>query len=337
MEQDMSGEAGTVVVTGASAGVGRAVASAFARHGWNVALIARERRGLEGTAQEVERAGGKALILSADVADAAAIFACADRVIERFATIDVWVNNAMVTMFAPVTGASAEEFRRITEVNYLGCVYGTMAALAHMRARNAGTIVQVGSALAYRAIPLQAAYCGSKFASRGFTEALRCELQHENSNIRVTMVQLPAVNTPQFDWARNKMPGRPQPIPPIHQPEPIAEAIFRASQNAPRETWIGFASVRAILGTMIAPGLLDRLLAKKGYAGQIAAEPPASGQSDNLSAPVASGHRTHGRFDDRARNWAPAFNPAVVRAAAAALSGMLLVLVGAALTLLLVA
>ena len=316
----MAAETGAVVITGASAGIGRATAAAFGRRGWNVALIGRDPTGLASAALEVEQAGGKALVLCADVADAAALFAAAERVIERFGTIDAWINNAMVTMFAPVAAASPDEFRRITEVNYLGYVFGTMAALRHMRPRNAGTIVQVGSALAYRAIPLQAAYCASKFAIRGFTDALRSELAHENSGIRITMLQLPAVNTPQFDWARNKIPGRPQPLPPIHQPERIAEAIVRASRAAPRELWIGFPSVRAILGTMIAPGLLDRVLARTGYDGQIGPQPAAGEKADNLFAPVASGHRTHGRFDEQARSWTPVFNPAWIRGAAAAIA-----------------
>jgi short-subunit dehydrogenase len=309
-------EARTVVITGASAGVGRATALAFARRGWNIALVARDPGGLEGAAKEIEAAGGRAMTIPADVADADAIFAAAEKVIARWQAIDVWINNAMATMFAPIADISPEEFRRITEVTYLGYVYGTMAALTHMRSRNAGTIVQVGSALGYRAIPLQSAYCGAKFAIRGFTDALRSELQHDKSAIRLTMVQLPAVNTPQFDWARNKMSKRAQPMPPIHQPEPIAEAIFRASQNTPRELWVGFSTVRAILGTMIIPGLLDRFLAWKGYDGQLATEPKIE-HVDNLFGPLSDHHAVHGRFDDRARTHAPAVSPTVVRAAVA--------------------
>jgi NAD(P)-dependent dehydrogenase (short-subunit alcohol dehydrogenase family) len=303
-------EARTVVITGASAGVGRATALAFARRGWNVAVLARG--GLEGARKDIEQAGGNALTISVDVADADAIFAAAEQVVRQWGTIDVWVNNAMVAIFAPVFEIAPAEFRRITEVTYLGYVFGTMAALKHMRPRNAGTIVQVGSALAYRAIPLQSAYCSAKFAVRGFTESLRSELQHERSGIRVTMVQLPAVNTPQFNWARNKMPKRPQPMPPIHQPEPIAEAIFRASQSAPRELWVGFTSVRAILGTMAAPGLLDRFLARKGYDGQLSSEPQTPEHADNLFESLP-GHAIHGRFNDRARSIAPALKASVVR------------------------
>lgn len=314
----------TVVITGASAGVGRATALAFARRGWNAALLAREPGALESARKEVEQAGGNALMISADVADADAMFAAAEQVIDQWMAIDVWVNNAMATMLAPISNISPAEFRRITEVTYLGYVFGTMAALKHMRRRNAGTIVQVGSALGFRAIPLQSAYCGAKFAIRGFTDSLRSELQHERSGIRVTMVQLPAVNTPQFNWARNKMPKRPQPMPPIHQPEPVAESIFRASQLAPRELWVGFTSVRAILGTMVAPGLLDKFLARKGYDGQLTSEPQTSKHADNLFQPLSDGHATHGRFDDRARRNAPAFSASVVRATIAFVTAVLI-------------
>ena len=306
---------GTVVITGASAGVGRATALAFARRGWNVALLARDPSGLEDAKNEVEQAGGSALSIPVDVADAEAVFAASERVLQRWGAVDVWVNNAMVTMFSPFGDITAAEFRRVTEVTYLGYVFGTMAALKSMRARNAGTIVQVGSALAYRAIPLQSAYCGAKFAIRGFTDALRSELQHEKSAIRITMVQLPAVNTPQFDWGRNKMPRRPQPVPPIHQPEAVAETIFHASRNAPRELWVGFASAKAILGTMMMPGLLDRLLARKGYEGQLTSEPRRVDEADNLFQPVQGRHAAQGRFGDLARRRVPAFRPPLLRTA----------------------
>jgi NAD(P)-dependent dehydrogenase (short-subunit alcohol dehydrogenase family) len=308
----------TVVVTGGSAGVGRATALVFARRGWNVAIIARDEAGLEHAREEIAQAGGQVLTISADVADANAISAAADQVVQRWERIDVWVNNAMATMFAPVGEISPAEFRRITEVTYLGYVHGTMAALKHMRRHNTGIIVQVGSALAYRAIPLQAGYCGAKFAIRGFTDSVRTELRHERSAIRLTMVQLPAVNTPQFDWARNKLPNRPQPLPPIYQPEGIAEAICRASQRAPRELWVGWPSVKAILGTMLLPGMLDGLLASRAYAGQLAPEPRQPDQEDNLFEPVPMLHAAHGRFDAQARRTAPIFNPAVLRAAIAA-------------------
>lgn len=305
-----------VVVTGASAGVGRATAVAFARRGWNVALIARGEKGLDDTAREVRAMGVDALTLTADMADAARVFAAADQVVERWAAIDVWINNAMVTVFSPLAELSPDEFRRVTEVTYLGYVHGTMAALRHMRLRG-GTIVQVGSALSYRAIPLQSAYCGAKFAIRGFTDALRCELKHDKSSVRLTMVQLPAVNTPQFDWARNKLPRRPQPVPPVQQPEPVAEAIFRAALRAPREVWIGLSSLRAIVGTTVAPTLLDRVLAHAGYEGQMSRNSPSADRCDNLFAPAPDGHATHGRFDRQARRVVLTVRPSSLTLAAA--------------------
>ena len=233
----------------------------------------RGRAGLEGARREVEAVGGEALVCPADVADAHALIEAADRIAQRFGAIDVWVNNAMATVFGPFQDVTPAEFRRVTEVTYLGQVHGTMAALRHMRPRDAGTIVQVGSALAYRAIPLQAAYCGAKFAVRGFTDVLRSELLHDRSRIRLTMVQLPAVNTPQFDWSRNHLGRRAQPVPPIYQPEAVAEAIVEAVARAPRELWVGGPAVKAIVGGLAVPALADRLLAHQGYSGQITAEP----------------------------------------------------------------
>lgn len=307
----------TVVVTGASAGVGRATAIAFAQKGWNVALIARGEQGLESAKRDVEAAGGHALMLPLDVSDADAVFGAADRVVTEWGSIDVWVNDAMVTIFAPVKDIKPEEFRRVTEVTYLGQVHGTMAALKHMRPRNHGTIVQVGSALSYRAIPLQSAYCGAKFAIRGFTDALRSELKHERSRIRLTMVQLPAVNTPQFDWARSRMPRRLQPVPPIYQPEAIAREIVRAAHEAPRELWIGTSALKAIFGTMLLPLLGDRILATEGYRGQMTAELAAPDRRDNLFEPVPSDPGAHGRFDRSARRDVIAFDPVRLRAAIA--------------------
>lgn len=305
----------TVLITGASAGVGRAIALVFARRGWNVGLFARDLGGLESAAADVRKAGGDALGISVDVSDADAIFAAVEQIIDRWGTIDVWINNAMATIFGPVSDISPDEFRRVTEVTYLGYVFGTMAALKHMRGRNAGTIVQVGSALSYRAIPLQSAYCGAKFAIRGFTDALRSELQHEKSAVRITMVQLPAVNTPQFNWARNKMSRRPQPMPPIHQPDAIAEKVFGVSMRAPRELWVGFASVKAIIGTMIMPALLDKFLARKGYDGQLSSEAQNAEHADNLFQSWPGGHMMRGRFNSIARANVVAFNPSVLRAA----------------------
>jgi NAD(P)-dependent dehydrogenase (short-subunit alcohol dehydrogenase family) len=304
----------TVVITGASAGVGRASAVAFAQRGWNVALIARGKEGLEGARQDVEAAGGNALVLPLDVADADAVFAAADQVVAQWGRIDVWINDAMVTIFAPVKEIKPEEFRRVTEVTYLGQVHGTMAALKHMRPRNQGTIVQVGSALSYRAIPLQSAYCGAKFAVRGFTDSLRSELEHEQSRIRLTMVQLPAVNTPQFDWARSRMPRKLQPVPPIYQPEAIASEIVRAALEAPRELWIGRSALKAIFGGMLLPLLGDRILASEGYSGQMTAELAPPGRRDNLFEPVPSDPGAHGRFDRSALRGVMGFDPVRLRA-----------------------
>ena len=306
-----------VVVTGASAGVGRATAVAFAQSGYNVGLIARGRDGLDGARRDVESAGGHALVLPADVADPDEVFRAADRIAGEWGNIDVWVNDAMATVFSPVHEITPEEFRRVTEVTYLGQVYGTMAALKHMRRRNAGTIVQVGSALSYRAIPLQSAYCGAKFAIRGFTDALRSELKHDSSGIRLTMVQLPAVNTPQFDWARNRLPKCLQPVPPIYQPEAIAREIVRAARDAPRELWIGRPALKAIIGTMLLPRLGDRILASEGYSGQMTTEPSRPDRPDNLFQPVAGDPGAHGRFDDRATRTVIGFNPIWLRVGAA--------------------
>jgi len=305
-----------VVVTGASAGVGRATAVAFARDGFNVGLIARGKNGLEGARRDVEAAGGHALVLPVDVAEAEAVSAAADQVIAQWGKIDVWVNDAMATIFSPVRDIKADEFRRVTEVTYLGQVYGTMAALKHMLPRDRGTIVQIGSALSYRAIPLQSAYCGAKFAIRGFTDALRSELKHDGSRVRLSMVQLPAVNTPQFDWARSRLPRRLQPLPPIYQPEAIAREIVRAARDAPRELWIGRSALKAIIGTMLLPRVGDRILASEGYGGQMTTEPARSDRPNNLFEPVSGDHGAHGRFDDRAHSSVIGFDPIWLRVGA---------------------
>lgn len=291
-----------VLVTGASAGIGRATARAFGRAGARVGLLARGRDGLEAAKREIEADGGRALVVPADVADFGQVEAAAETVERELGPIDVWVNNAMATIFSPFVDIAPEEYRRATEVTYLGTVHGTLAALKRMRGRNRGTIVQVGSALAYRAIPLQSAYCGAKFAVRGFTDSLRSELLHDRSRVRLTMVQLSAFNTPQFDWARTHMPRRAQPVPPIFQPEVAADAIVRAAMHPRREVWVGFPAVKTILAQKIAPGLLDRLLARMGYEGQITDEPERTGRPDNLDAPVPGDHGAHGRFDTRARD-----------------------------------
>jgi short-subunit dehydrogenase len=290
------------VVTGASAGVGRATALEFARQGMNVALVARNQGRLEAAAEEVRRQGVRALPIVTDVADADAVEAAATRIEADLGPIDVWVNNAMATIFAPIDQVTPEEFRRATEVTYLGQVYGTMAALSRMRKRDHGTIVNVGSALAYRAIPLQSAYCGAKYAARGFTDAVRTELIHDASSVRMIMVHLPAVNTPQFDWALNKLGMRPQPVPPIFQPEVPARAIVEAALNpARREVWVGLPTVITILANKLAPGLLDRYLAKTGYSAQLTDEPVRSDAPANLFKTADGDYGAHGRFDSHAR------------------------------------
>jgi len=296
----------TVVITGASAGVGRACAEAFACDGWQVGLIARGVDGLEGARAAVERLGSRALVLPTDVADADAVEAAALRVEAELGPIDAWVNAAMITSYSPVAAMDAAEFRRITEVVYLGTVHGTMAALARMRGRR-GVIVQVGSALAYRALPLQSAYCGSKFAVRGFTEALRAELRHARSGVRIVMVQLPAVNTPQFDWALNRMEKRPMPAPPIYQPEAIAAVILHAANGHARELWVGMSTVRLVLSSVLAPAVVEWLLARSGYQAQQAPEPEPGGRPDNHDAPLPGDHGARGRFSAAARS-----DPAVI-------------------------
>ena len=292
-----------VVITGASAGVGRATAQAFARRGALIGLIARGPERLEQAAQEVESLGGRALALPADVADPARIEEAASAVEERFGPIDVWINNAMVSVFSPIAEMTVDDYRRVTDVTYLGALHGTLAALRRMRSRDRGTIVQVGSALAYRAIPLQSAYCAAKHALAGFTESLRTELLHEGSRIHVTMVHLPAVNTPQFDWVKSRLPRRAQPVPPIFQPEVAADAIVWAAHHHRRELWVGWPTVKAIVGDKLVPGYVDRRLARTGFDAQQTDEPADSSRPHNLSEPVPGAFAAHGRFDARARGW----------------------------------
>jgi NAD(P)-dependent dehydrogenase (short-subunit alcohol dehydrogenase family) len=291
----------TIVITGASAGVGRATAVACARRGDRVALLARGWDGLAAARQEVLDAGGEALAVPTDVADAAQVERAALAVEDTFGAIDVWINNAMASVFSPVLDMTPDEFRRVTEVTYLGTVHGTMAALRRMRARDRGTIVQVGSALAYRSIPLQSAYCAAKHAVKGFTESLLCELRHDRSHVEVVMVHLPAINTPQFDWVRSRLPGRAQPVPPVFQPEVAAEAILWAVDHPRRERLLGWPTVKAIFGEKLAPGVADRYLARIGYDAQQTKEPEEPGRPDNLWFPLPGDHGAHGRFDAQAK------------------------------------
>jgi NAD(P)-dependent dehydrogenase (short-subunit alcohol dehydrogenase family) len=290
-----------VVVTGASAGVGRAVARRFARTGAKVALIARGEEALEGAKREMESVGGRALAIPLDVADGERVLATAGDIERELGPIDIWVNNAMLTVFSPVSEMTPQEFHRVTEVTYLGFVYGTMAAIRCMKPRNRGVIIQVGSSLAYRGIPLQAAYCGAKHAIRGFTDSLRSELLHDRSRIKLVMVQLPAVNTPQFDWARTHMPHEPRPVPPVIQPEAAADAIFRAAMKPSREVWLGLSTAKTVLGSIAAPTFVDRYLAAYGYPAQQTGKPVAAGRKDNLTEPVAGLHRSRGSFGGEAR------------------------------------
>jgi NAD(P)-dependent dehydrogenase (short-subunit alcohol dehydrogenase family) len=290
-----------VVVTGASAGVGRAVARAFGQQGAKVALVARTREALENAAGEIERAGGEAMVLPLDVADAGAVERAADEVVARFGRIDVWVNDAMVSVFSPVKEMKADEYRRVTEVDYLGYVHGTMAALRHMLPVDRGHVIQIGSALVYRSIPLQSAYCASKAAMRGFTDSLRCELHHDRSRVRVSIVQLPAVNTPQFDVVRSRLPNHPQPVPPIFQPEVAARAVLWVADHPTRELWVGWSAAKAILGQKLIPGLLDRYLGRIGYAAQQTGEPVPPGREDDVDRPLPGDRGAHGRFDARSK------------------------------------
>ncbi|MGH9905792.1 MAG: SDR family oxidoreductase [Pyrinomonadaceae bacterium] len=294
-----------VVVTGASAGLGRAIVQAFAREGAHIGLLARGRDGLEGAQSDVESLGGKAIALPTDVADADRVERAAEAVEREFGPIDIWINNAMVSVFSPVKKMTPEEYRRVTEVTYLGVVYGTLAALKRMLPRDRGVIVQVGSALAYRGIPLQSAYCAAKHAIQGFNDSLRSELIHDESNVRVTMVQLPAMNTPQFSWVKSRLPKKPQPVPPIYQPELGAEAVLFAAHNDRREMYVGYPTVEAIVADKIAPGFADWYLARNGYEAQQTNEPVEPDRRDNLWQSLPGDHGAHGSFDDRASASSP--------------------------------
>ena len=300
----------TVVITGASAGIGRAVAREFGVRGDNVGLLARGAAGLDGAVKDIENAGGHALAIPTDVADYAAVDAAATAIEQAFGPIDVWINVAFTSVFAPFHQITPEEYRRVTEVSYLGYAHGTLAALARMRSRDAGTIVQVGSALGYRAIPLQSAYCGAKHAINGFTESVRTELMHEHSNIAITVVQMPAVNTPQFSWVLSRLPRHPQPVAPIYQPEIAASAVLFAADHPHRKQyWVGASTAATVLGQKFVPALLDRYLAKTGYASQQTGEYVNPDRPNNLWEPrdddQGGDHGAHGVFDHKALRWSP--------------------------------
>lgn len=314
------GAAPVAVVTGASAGVGRAVGIEFAHRGYRVALLARGREGLEGARRDVESAGAEALVILVDTADGDRVFAAADAVVERWGGIDIWVNNAMATVVGPVDRIPPSEFKRVTEVTYLGAIHGTLAALRHMRPRDEGTIVQIGSALAYGSIPLQSAYCGAKAAIRGFTDSLRTELLHDQSAIRLTMVQLPGVNTPQFDWSRTHERYHHQPVGPCYEPEVVAKSIVDAAEQGPRELWIGTPAIKAIVGNSLAPGMLDRYLARTAYDQQLSKNPVRADDPDILFEPAHEDHGVRGRFNARAMTRLIDVDPARLRAGLACIA-----------------
>ncbi len=311
-----------VVITGASAGIGRATARLLAERGARMGLVARGRDGLEAAAREVEALGGQAVVLAADVADAEAVERAAERTEAAFGPIDVWINNAMASVFSPIHAMTAGEFRRVTEVTYLGVVHGTQAALRRMRPRDHGLVVQVSSALAYRAIPIQSAYCAAKHAVLGFTDSLRCELLHDRSQVKVTMVHLPAVNTPQFDWVRNHLPNRPAPPDPLYQPEVAARGIAFAIDHPRRDLYVGSTTVAARYAQRFLPGLTDRYLARNAWEGQFADEPDDPGRPSNLWDPLPGDHGAHGRFDDRAVDRSAQLWVTTHRGALAAVAGL---------------
>ncbi len=321
-----------VVITGASAGVGRATARAFAKRGARIGLIARDRERLEAAKRDVEELGGQALVLPADVADAAAVESAAETVERAFGPIDVWVNNAMTAVFAEFKDVTPEEYRRVTDVVYHGQVYGTMAALKRMLPRDRGTIVLVGSALAYRGIPLQSAYCGAKHATQGMFDSIRAELLHAGSNVHLTMVQMPALNTPQFAWVRSKLPNKAQPVPPIYQPEIAADAIVYAAHHRRREIYVGHPTVKAIVGNKIAPGYGDRYLARNGFESQQLDAPEDPNRPDNLFEPVPGDYAAHGDFDRRAKVRSPQLWATKHRSWLAAAAGVVIGLAGALAT-----
>lgn len=318
-----------VVITGATAGVGRATAREFGKQGATVVLLGRDESRLDDTRQELQSLGAQAHTIAVDVSDAAAVEAAAEHIERTIGPIDVWVNNAMVTTFAPLQDIAPDEFRRVTEVTYLGTVYGTMSALKRMRERDKGTIIQVGSALAYRSIPLQSAYCGAKHAIRGFTNSIRSELLHDGSKVHITMVQLPGVNTPQFEWCRTSMRHHPQPVGPVYEPEVPARAIVWAAAHRRRELNVGLPTSVTIAVNKWLPGFFDRFLAGHAYEQQFTEEPIAADRPNNLFHPVPSKYRARGSFKERAHDWSPQLQFSIYRKTVA----MALTLLGAAVLL----
>src|SRR4051812_760710 len=325
----MSLEGKVVAVTGASAGIGRATVRALAERGADVGLIARGEERLHHAANEVRGVGGRACVAPADVADAAQVERAAERIEAELGPIDVWINVAMTAVLAEVTDTTPEEFKRVTEVTYLGSVHGAQAALRRMVPRDRGVIVQVGSALSRRGIPLQATYCGSKHAVKGFLDSLRAELIQHRSQVKVTLVQLPGLNTPQFDWVRTRLRKHPQPVPPIYQPEVAAQAIVYAAEHPRRELWVGLPTVYTILGEKVASGLMDVYLGRTNEKAQEAGEPIDPAQRvDNLFAPPPGDPGAHGMFDDQAKPrsrqlWLTMYKRPVLAALSAGLAGVL--------------
>lgn len=318
-----------IVITGATAGVGRAAALRFAASGARLGLICRDERALIETADELSRAGASSVAFAAaDVSDAKAVDAAAEHFERELGPIELWVNDAMLTVFSPVDAITPEEYRRVTEVTYLGVVHGSMAALKRMRPRGAGQIINIGSALAYRGIPLQSAYCGAKHGIRAFTASLRSELEHDRSGISISIIELPAMNTPQFDWARTHMPRQPKPMGQIYQPEAAAEAVFQASQTKVREYWVGLSTCLAIVGNMIAPGFMDQYLAKTAVEGQETTQTVRQDRKDNLAQPVTELHRTRGAFNDGARMHAMIVSGSLARALVVACGALVFFILG---------
>jgi len=318
-----------VIVTGATAGLGRAIAARFAQEGAKLGLISRDEIALQRTAEQLNEGGAITTSIAAvDLSDSDAVFTAAEKFERELGPVDLWINDAMLTVFSPVYEITPEEFRRVTEVTYLGMVHGCMAALKHMRPRKRGHIINIGSALAYRGIPLQSAYCGAKHAVRAFTASLRSEIEHDKTGIATTIIEMPAMNTPQFDWGRTHMPRQPRPMGTVYQPEAAAEAVYRAARKRPREYWVGWPTFLTIIGNMIAPDVLDRYLARTAFSGQQTAKPVSPDRKDNLCVPVTPLHRTHGRFGAISRDRALILPGSLTRYAVVAAGAAIFFLLG---------